>query len=205
MLKPDNFTKLNEAKLNISVSTMSTMPCGLHKAPLDEAQYLMPEICELKLPRKLMGSSLENWLIDVKIHMLMKGQYPCIPNWHCDNVPRVNGELKYDFANAEQDMFLWISGEPRTEYFHDSHYSFIHTIKSHDEWGHLAEHADIRKVEPQTWYSFSQLSPHRGTIATKSGWRMFVRIMPKPEDWKPKENYIRRHAQVYLDASTFTW
>lgn len=39
---------------------------------------------------------------DVKIHMLMPNQYPCIPNWHFDNVPRINGIQKFDLIKPEK-------------------------------------------------------------------------------------------------------
>lgn len=31
---------------------------------------------------------IKDGVIDVKIHMLMPNQYPCIPNWHYDLVPQ---------------------------------------------------------------------------------------------------------------------
>ena len=49
-------------------------------------------------------------------------------------------------------------------------------------------------------------TPHRGTQATENVWRVFVRLTHKSiTPVSPVTNYIRRHCQVYLDPTTFSW
>ena len=147
------------------------------------------------------------WFVDVKIHMLMEGQYPCIPNWHCDNVPRRDGSTRYDEATDEPLMMLWLSGGPLTE--------FIAIEEPHDTGKKVEDHDDLRtvlgdlpvaSVKPQNWYEFSQLAPHRGVQSNQNCWRIFCRLThAKIASHRPVNSVIRRHAQVYLDAGAFAW
>ena len=113
--------------------------------------------------------------------MLMPNQYPCIPNWHYDNVPRVNGVQDFSKVKLYYPMYLWLSGPPFTEF------------------------RDGRKMEPATWVQFNQADEHRGTMSQDFQWRCFIRathreiLAPKPGD------SLRRHSQVYLDAASFKW
>ena len=57
----------------------------------DEAIKLMPEITPILEELFLSGDlelEIEEYAVDVKIHMLMPKQFPCIPNWHRDFIPR---------------------------------------------------------------------------------------------------------------------
>lgn len=124
----------------------------------------------------------EKYVVDVKVHMLMPGQWPCIPNWHYDNVPR-DEELKqrFDLIDTSKLMFLWLSGPPLTEF-------------------------ENKIVRPRTWIRFTQKDKHRGTMSDIHTWRIFIRLTPEPL-LKPAspDKWLRRHSQVYLDASKFTW
>lgn len=151
----------------------------------------------------------EEWEVDVKVHMLMKNQYPCIPNWHCDNVPRgTDGEVDYQrIQDWSIPMLLWVSDGPETEFLTErlqlpeepaSHLALAEAIREH---GTATE-----RIKPQTWYSMTQRTPHRGTKAEADGWRIFVRLTHRtiaPD--RPVLSYLRRHSQVYLDATTFSW
>ena len=147
----------------------------------------------------------DKWEVDVKIHMLMKGQYPCIPNWHCDNVPRVKGNLQWQEATDEQNMYLWVSGKPTTEFLAQDFQTG--NISTH---GELAEsiiegNPDTFQIPEQTWVGMSQLTPHRGTVATENCWRIFVRVTDKKiMSVRPQISKIRRHCQVYLPYD-FHW
>ncbi len=71
----------------------SKQHCGVHQAPYDQVILLMPDLVDVlaTFPDDQMKFT---W--DVKVHMLMPGQYPCIPNWHTDFVPREGGVQKFD-------------------------------------------------------------------------------------------------------------
>ena len=59
---------------------------------------------------------VEDYVVDVKVHMLMPEEYPCIPNWHRDFVPR-DKDLKHLYKDISgEKMYLWVSGEPKTEW-----------------------------------------------------------------------------------------
>jgi hypothetical protein len=66
----------------------SQQHCGVHQAPAAVVAELMPDLQPLL---ETFPDDLSKFTFDVKVHMLMPGQYPCIPNWHTDFVPRVNG------------------------------------------------------------------------------------------------------------------
>ena len=107
-----------ETDLTFTPEFLQTLPCGLHRCPMDKAEKHLPEMQPLIESAPIPQSEWNQWEVDIKIHMLMKGQYPCIPNWHCDNVPRnTDGKLEYgriDFA--EPAMLIWISGSPETTF-----------------------------------------------------------------------------------------
>lgn len=126
----------------------------------------------------------EKYTWDIKVHMLMPRQYPCIPHWHTDNVPRINGVQQFHMIKPQYPMWAWLSNGPLTQFKH----------------GYLAARA---------WHKFTQLDEHRGTAASEFGWRCFIRAtdqhIQKPKKVDNPFQYIRRHCQVYLDADTYQW
>jgi len=156
----------------------SRQHCGVHQADIDQVFKLMPDVAPMIAETFPDDTGLFTW--DIKVHMLMPRQYPCIPNWHTDNVPRVNGIQRFDLTKPGFPMYAWVSGAPLTQF----------------KYGYLS---------PKTWHRFSQLDEHRGTMASEFTWRGFIRATHK-EIQKPKEfGWLRRHAQVYLDAETYQW
>ena len=155
----------------------SAQHCGVHQAPVEIVRELMPD---LKGVIESFPDNPNNFTWDVKVHMLMPRQWACIPNWHTDFVPRVNGIQKFDLVTPMLPMYCWISGPPLTQFKH----------------GYLT---------PKTWHRFTQLDEHRGTAASEFCWRGFIRATHHGIQ-KPKEGgWLRRHSQVYLDAETFQW
>jgi len=163
-------------------SFIKKLDCGLIKAtPLDVlrwnkdvGKFVMDFISTL--PKK-------HWTVDIKVHMLMPGQYPCIPGWHVDLVPR-SADGKQDFyrVDTSQKMYLLVSGPPFTEF------------------------RDGRKINPGRFTEFTQEDEHRGTISREHCWRMFIRIAPSeiyPQN--PPGLINRRHCQIYLDSERFKW
>ena len=154
---------------------------GLIKCPLKEVDKWMPEISGIVNTCPLPHN---DYVVDAKVHMLMPGQFPCIPNWHGDAIPRdADGELLLDECNDDLDLFLWLSGPPVTEF------------------------QDGRPVYPEIWTKFKQRDIHRGVISDDFQWRLFIRMMPAELVVRPRvgKKCLRRHTQVYLDASNFTW
>ena len=214
-MKFTTFEKVKQPQKNwegISDSVLSSMPCGLFRADLvNGAKNLLPELIEYYSSAYWMlvgeGHDPLEWEIDVKIHMLMKDQYPCIPNWHCDNVPRVNGNLDYEKSGGMTPMYLFVSGKPTTEFLSQD-LDLPIEINSHSDVAKMMkEHEDkITSIEENSWHKFYQNTPHRGTQATENCWRIFIRltnksILPVRKTISP----MRRHCQVYLNASEFSW
>ncbi len=118
--------------------------------------------------------------------MLMPGQYPCIPNWHYDNVLRVNNEQDFELVKQHLPMWLYVSNAPLTEFREDGK-SYL--------------------VPENKWHRFTQLDEHRGAQSKDFCWRGFIRATHKdilPAN-KGGHNPLRRHSQVYLDSNKFSW
>lgn len=164
-----------------SQDSIRQMHNGLIKCPLDEVGDWMPEILPVL---KTCPLPHQNYVVDSKVHMLMPGQFPCVPNWHGDAIPRdADGQLLIDECDDNQRMFLWLSGPPITEF------------------------QDGRIVEPCQWVEFVQRDIHRGVASDAFQWRLFIRLMPMGLAMRPRSGAasLRRHSQVYLDAANFTW
>lgn len=157
--------------------------CGVHQGSIEQVVELMPDLIPLV---HTFPENAFDFVWDVKVHMLMPGQFPCVPNWHYDNVPRVNNKQQYDLLRPDKPMYIWLSNAPLTEF-----------RKGEKSWF----------VEPRKWVRFTQQDEHRGTCSTEFCWRGFVRATHKDILVNHKFNYDphRRHCQVYLDAQNFTW
>jgi len=168
---------------------------GVILCTFSKTMAIMPEVIPV-LDSLIFSGRMEydisNYLVDVKVHMLMPGQYPCIPNWHQDFVPREKakgdtpGIKEFDRITGEP-MFLWVSGEPETEWKNEEDIDFF-TSKGYK------------------WAQFTQNDPHRGTCSREHTWRCFIRVIPR----KFAHGFQiggaeRRHTQVYLDANAFSW
>jgi hypothetical protein len=164
----------------IKMTDWSKSGCGLFKCSMERALEIMPE---LTTAFSTFPDFAKNFTVDVKVLMLMPNQWPCIPNWHCDLVPRDENNIQ-DFSKVQIDkpLYLWLSGPPYTEF------------------------KDGRKIQPETWVKFNQLDNHRGTMSTAHQWRCFIRAAHK-EIYPPErpDKWERRHIQVYLDVNNFLW
>lgn len=165
----------------LSQKEITEMDNGLIACPFHFVGNIMPE---LKGVMHTFPDSGELYLFDVKVHMLMPNQYPCIPNWHYDFIPRdENGEKQPHLVDPSKKMFMWLSGPPLTEF------------------------RDGREVVPNKWIEFTQLDEHRCVESEDFQWRVFIRAFPY--SIAPKHvmdlPFRRRHTQVYLDAEKFTW
>ena len=154
----------------------SRQHCGVLLAPIAAVHDLMPEVGALiaaKFP-----DDPEKFTWDVKVHMLMPLQYPCIPNWHCDAVPRENGIQKFHCVQPDLPLYLWLSGPPLTQF----------------EGGYL---------QPGAWHRYTQLDKHRGVPASEFCWRGLIRATHSELQPPQQGDHLRRHSQVYLDAATY--
>lgn len=163
--------------------------CGVMLCTFRETLAFMPELEPVlqELTPKL-ESSWDDYLIDVKVHMLMPNQFPCIPNWHYDFRARnEDGELDKSITPSPLKMFMWLSGSPLTLY------------KSRD--------GEEYEKPPQEWHSFTQEDLHRGQMSEEHTWRCFIRVIPKKfvHGFTKNIGTRRIHTQVYCDSRTFHW
>jgi hypothetical protein len=160
---------------------LRTLDCGLFHAPVYSVKEWDIDTYNIIMSLETVLEK-DQYSVDIKVHMLMPGQFPCIPGWHCDNVPRVGGQQDWSKVDTKHKMYCWVSNGPFTEF---------------EEGG---------KINAQGWREFTQLEPHRGTVSEEHIWRMFIRLSPAEIlPIAPKEQWVRRHCQVYLDAETFKW
>jgi len=161
----------------------SKQHCGVHQAALSDMLEIMPDIVSILHD---FPENPDHFVWDVKVHMLMPNQFPCIPNWHFDNVPRVNNRQDFEAIKPDKPMYLWLSGAPLTEF---------------------RKNGKVWSVPAGAWVRFTQEDEHRGTMSNSFCWRGFVRATHK--DIAPQRprgsNPTRRHSQVYLDAANFSW
>ncbi len=163
--------------------------CGVMLCDYNKTIELMPESEEVLKP--LFDSGLlelpkEDYVIDIKVHMLMPHEFPCIPNWHCDFIPRDSNGKKDESRITGEKMYLWVSGTPRTEF---------------------REKPEVIKPGGFSWAVMDQRSEHRGVMSTEFTWRCFMRVIPRKFIHASTKNVgtLRRHTQVYLDANNYTW
>ena len=75
--------------------------CSVHQANLSQLNDLMPDLINLV---QSLPEDPNDLIWDVKVHMLMPGQYPCIPNWHYDNIPKINNAQDFDLVKPDLPM-----------------------------------------------------------------------------------------------------
>ena len=161
----------------------SKQHCGLHQASYEDLFYEMPDLMPIinEFPE-----DPKDFIWDVKVHMLMPNQYPAIPNWHFDNIPRVNNKQDFDKIKPNAPMYMYVSNPPLTEFRKDGR-----------TW----------LIPEKTWVRFTQEDEHRATMSNSFTWRGFIRATHKsiaPQNRKGGSP-LRRHSQVYLDANNFSW
>lgn len=160
---------------------------GVMLCSFNKTYELMPEVVPiLEELKPHLEYKIDDYVVDVKVHMLMPGEYPCIPNWHRDFIPR-DENLKQLHQNIGVDkMYLWTSGPPFTEF-----------------------KSKMSKVGTKyKWTIFTQKDVHRGVKSEIHTWRCFIRVIPKWFIHPTTINIgqIRRHSQVYIDEpDKFRW
>lgn len=186
-----------------------------HGGPLTE---VILDALETQRPRQVVNRVP---VIDTRVHMLMPGQYPAIPGWHCDDVPRRNSleggngqpellessgeELHYVCTVSDTCDFLDSGGHggtgpSRTEFL-------VNPVtvevpgKSDHVWKDVHEAVEATKPEifqarHQRIYGFSQQHLHRAPRTTCRNWRFFFRLSYMRDD-QHRRPEVRKQVQVY--------
>lgn len=159
---------------------------GVMLCTFSQTVELMPEVKPILddlLPH--LQLPIQDYVVDVKVHMLMPGEYPCIPNWHRDFVPRDKELNQLPQQISGEKMYLWTSGAPFTEF-----------------------KKEMKRLGKFNWIEFTQNDFHRGTKSEIHTWRCFMRVIPKKFIHPTTINIgeLRRHSQVYIDEpDRFRW
>lgn len=152
-------------------------------------------------------------ILDSRVHMLMPGWYPCIPGWHHDDVPRStqNGQPNYKnpeyfskhcLALQEADIAPteFLSGDielPEPSSSGSVYHQWDVFLESTRNQG-IRTHAPDRRL-----IYFDADTLHRGTTATRTGWRWFARVSIDTN--RKPTNEIRKQVQVYMSALNAGW
>jgi hypothetical protein len=148
----------------------------------------------------------------------MPNFYPCIPGWHCDDFYRPNGQPDFESIDIQSpkthyccvvsnddtmpvnSMPKFLSDEIVLRYDMNNVYSSINKELEGLLQFNLLQYLDMKN---QDIVKFGHKDLHRGTVATRQGWRVFMRLTFS-KDRKPK-NVIRTQSQVYLKEGFGGW
>lgn len=188
--------------------------------------------CDLKHTKELGGpltkAFLNNldrdWLkdptfiVDSRVHMLMPNWWPCIPGYHHDDVIRTREDNQpfyeriRDIAYAQPKHSMLIIGDASRTQFALGCQEFPIIPKGkivYKEWHPLVDQMvkDGRLkdywAEPSRIIYFDWQTWHQGTVATKNGWRFFIRASINTT--RKPVNELRRQVQVYLEHPMNGW
>ncbi len=156
----------------------------------------------------------DNLLIDSRVHMLMPGQFPCIPGWHHDDVPREREDKQPNYDNpsykAEHCMALW--GDcSLTEFALGEHEieippigQKIYKVLSPQIEALCLDGKLKRVIAPsEKLIFFNYHTWHRGAETTKTGFRFFIRATRNSK--LEARNEIRYNANVYIPVLDEGW
>jgi len=151
----------------------------------------------------------EHVRIDTRSHMLMPGQYPCIPGWHCDfkQVAPDGTQVHDEDTDASTRHLLCTSPGAPTDFLLDRD---VEVSVPRLTWGEVdryvcrAEPA-CASYEPGTLIEFDANELHRGSPHTGEPchWRYFFRatqFAPGDPRRGAYANEIRTQVQVYCDV-----
>lgn len=148
-------------------------------------------------------------VIDTKSVLLQKGQYPCIPGWHCDGVIRKSRGEQPDLStlkervphytcvlSSEQDTGTELLNIPVTMDEPDSN----NVWRDVDKFVRAADigRDDIYKAPSGAVCKFYRDSLHRCPPANTRQWRYFFRLSFYH---MPAMNQIRKQVNIYTDVS----
>lgn len=158
----------------------------------------------------------KEFVFDSRVHMLMKGWFPCIPGYHHDDVPRgkdgqpdyltpayrsqhvmglVNGDIcPTQFAVGECELALPPEGEIIYKHWHREVEELI--VR-----GDLVE----QDAPSGVLVYFDDNAFHQGQRALDGGWRWFGRLSWRTDRADHVTNEIRRQVQVYLEYPMEGW
>jgi hypothetical protein len=157
--------------------------------------------------KKAYGQCLANseslhCVIDTRVTMTFPGQYPSIPGWHCDDVPRPNKSEQPCFELCDdrvQHFMIILSDVPSVSCTEFVTENIEVEIDKEAVWDSLNREIEVLKpktgfISPGDIVQFGQLVPHRASATKVAGWRYFFRASIT---YRKPVNEIRKQVQVY--------
>ena len=172
------------------------------------------------ITRNFLDSLPPSWkgqdvVFDSRVHMLMKGWYPCIPGWHHDDVPRSTPNKQPNYINPEYKskhiLGLVNADIAPTEFASGCCELTVPENNIYKEWHDIIENCvmtgdfALSKAQSGVLYQFDWLTFHQGTKAVKNGWRWFGRVSKNTDRSNNITNMIRKQVQVYLERPMEGW
>jgi hypothetical protein len=163
------------------------------------------------------GVDPKAFVFDSRVHMLMKGWFPCIPGFHHDDVPRhsPDGQPNYtDPAYRSNHCMGLVNGEICPTEFAIGTAKFSEIAKgeiAYKTWHPEVEQylvdskLESRHAPSNQLVFFDDRTWHQGTRAVAGGWRWFGRISWNTERVNNMTNELRRQVQVYLENPMEGW
>lgn len=214
---------LDQVKLEFTENTVKNEPM-LFNCDLPHAKALGGPITNAVLAHLPEGWKAQELVIDSRVHMLMKGWYPCIPGWHHDDVPRTRADGQPDYLNqkryrSQHIVYLYNGDICPTAFAHGiGTFHVPETGVIYKQWHKDVERAiqdgKLKKTTIPSGFlvKFNDETWHTGTRAIKNGWRFFIRISRYFNSdgepiarGNPRTNELRRQVQVYLDDPNEGW
>ncbi|MDF1665219.1 MAG: hypothetical protein P1V97_25880 [Planctomycetota bacterium] len=150
---------------------------GFKYACLDFARPYLTEYVREMIDKAPISGGFRHVLLDVKVHDLRPGQYPCLPGWHCD------GFIDPRQESRGERHHLFVSGQGALTEFLDRKveltvppglrgkallHSFRKQLRSLN-W-------DAHSIPSCQWVQFGRRDFHRGPRAKRAERRLLIRI-----------------------------
>lgn len=156
-------------------------------------------------------SDYDDWIIDSRVHMLMKGWYPCIPGFHHDDVPRKGIDNQPNYENPEyysihRMVVIGSSALPEFINCETSLPKISGKTKVYKIWNDILKEKyinNIYKVKNGEVIDFTWEDFHRGVQAEEDTWRLFIRASRNTD--RKFHNEIRKQVNVYLPFPEEGW
>jgi hypothetical protein len=148
--------------------------------------------------------SFHNWLIDVKVMLLSKGEFAQPPGWHCDGVlkDRFTGQPDLTTLDIAIPHYMAVIGAPEARNTIEYIVQNI-TIPIDEErvWRSINNYADFfyhkldtEQLKDNWMHIYTQPTINRVMPAAQNGWVMFFKCFSSVN--APK-NQLRQQVQVY--------
>ena len=138
-------------------------------------------------------------IVDARWSFLHPGQYPCMPGWHCDGWPRMQGNrMRAPWAHERREIrhLICVLGKhaSTTEFLGDEHTQLVAGLT----WEQVSKNVDAQHIcrhRPGVIVEMGVGQLHRCPPARRAGTRLFFRISYSKQE--PRNILDMRQAVVY--------